>query len=102
MMVAVAVVAVSVASAKVARELNYWTLSYGWNTSVFPAGTRVRVYNDMVSGGLTIAAGTKCVVVSDPPDEDSAYPYRDVGVRVSEGLHTGLALSVDRINLRAE
>jgi hypothetical protein len=101
MMVAVATLSVVTASAKLAGELRYWTWSYGWHTSVLPAGMGVSTCRDLTSDRVTIPAGTGCVVIADPPDEDSAYPDRKVGVRVSGGPNAGFALSVRRVVLRA-
>ena len=102
LMAIVAVAAVAFAFVRCANELWYSTLAYGRNTSVFAIGTRVVSLDDIRDGDRVIPAGTSYHVTSDPPDDDSAYPYRIVGVRVEAGPWTGTNLGVKRTRLRAE
>ena len=104
-MVGVAVVAggmvVLLAAARLATELSYSTWSHGPNTSVFPIGQEVATSDEVRVDGLTIPAGTPGVVTGDPPDEDSAYPGRLVGVRITGGPHRGTTRGIIRRSLRA-
>jgi hypothetical protein len=101
MMIFVAVMSFAFAAYRLAGELRYWTMSYGWNTSVLPLGLEVRIIQGVQLDDWTIPTGTRGVIVSDPPDEDSAYPYREVGVRFSEGPGKGRTIYVRRTLLRA-
>jgi hypothetical protein len=102
MMAAVAVVGVVAATAMLVGEMEYWTTSHGWNTSVLPPGMRVSTCRDTKMGQTMVPAGTRCVVVEDSTDEDSAYPYRKVSVGVTQGPHAGLIFSLERTDLRAD
>jgi hypothetical protein len=96
----VAAAALVCATVRFASELRYWTLSHGWNTSVLPVGAQVVPCDEIRIGDSTIRAGTRCVVVGDPTDEDSAYPYRGVVVNISEGQFQGTIVEIQRSLLR--
>jgi len=100
LMIGVAATSLLFAVVRLANELKYWTFSNGWNTSVLRAAEQVVVQEGVRWGDTTIPAGTRCVVVSDPTDEDSAYPSRKVSVEVIEGRHKGAFGTVARSVLR--
>ena len=100
LMIVVAVMGLAFASYRFLVELSYST-HHGPNTSVLPLGLEVRIVEGVRSGESTIPAGTRGVVVYDPPDEDSAYFYRLVGVRISEGPSSGTTIDIKRTSLRA-
>jgi hypothetical protein len=101
MMIGVAAVSLLFAIVRLANELAYWTFSYGWNTSVLSVGQQVIVCENVRFAETVIAAETRCIVVSDLTDEDSAYPYRRVGVEIIEGRQKGAFGTVERSLLRA-
>ncbi len=105
-MVAVAITALALTAIKglawLATEWRYSTYSYGRNTSVFAVGDRVIPIVDVRTGEVSIPAGTPCLVVSDPPDDDSAYPYRTVKIRVDDRNQSGPIFGVKRMYLRAK
>jgi hypothetical protein len=105
LMVLVAGVAIMLATliptARLVTDLSYWTFSHGWNTSVFPIGQPVMTCEDITLERATLPAGTRGIVVGDPPDEDSAYPYRPVEVKIAEGQYRGTTRSIARRSLRA-
>jgi hypothetical protein len=102
LMVAVAVVGITMGTVRLMTELRYATLQNGWNTSVFPIGQRVTTYQEIRIEGITLTAGTRGIVTGDPPDDDSAYPDRLVGVKIIEGQHQGITQAIQRRFLRAE
>jgi hypothetical protein len=102
MMIAVAAAALLFAVMRLADELRYWTFSNGWNTSVLGIGQPVMVCEDVHSGDAIIRRGTRCIVVSDPPDEDSAYPHRKVTVQIIEDRRRGAVCDVERSLLRVQ
>lgn len=100
MMIAVAAAALLFAMMRLADELRYWTFSNGWNTSVLGIGQPVIVCEDVRSGDAIIRRGTRCIVVHDPPDEDSAYPDRKVTVQIIENRRQGAIRNVERSLLK--
>ena len=104
-MIAVAAVALGMSMllglARLATDLRHRTWAHGANTSVFPIGQEVATADEVRVEGLILAEGTPGVVTSDPPDEDSAYPDRLVGVRITGGPHRGRSPGIRRRSLRA-
>jgi hypothetical protein len=100
MMIGVVAASLLFAMVRLANELTYWTFSYGWNTSVLRVGQQLIVCEDVRFGETIIPAGTRCIVVSDLTDEDSAYPYRKVNVEIIEGRQKGSSGTVERLLLR--
>ncbi len=100
-MAAVAAVALALAVVRFVLELRYYTFQNGWNTSVFAVGERVAPIVDVRIGPSLLPAGGPCLVVDDPTDDDSAYPTREVKVRVEDRAQDGPIMNVRRIDLRA-
>jgi hypothetical protein len=100
-MIIVAVTALLLGAYRIAGELRFWTLSYGWNTSVLPIGLEVLIIEDVPSHQSTTPTGTRGVVAGDFTDEDSAYPNRFVSVRLSEGPGKTQVIHVKRTAIRA-
>ena len=97
---AIAIAACALARFKLSSELKFRTFSFGWNTSILPVGERVFSIVDIRVDDVSVPAGTLCLVVSDPPDEDSANPDRTVVVRTSGRGQHGPIFAVKRIQLR--
>jgi hypothetical protein len=68
---------------------------------VLRVGQQLIVCEDVRFGETIIPADTRCIVVSDLTDEDSAYPYREVSVKIIEGRQKGAIGLVERSLLRA-
>jgi hypothetical protein len=101
MMAVVAIGAISMGMLRFASELAQSTRNE-WNTSILQVGQRVITFQDITEGGSTLPAGTRGFVTCDPPDEDSAYPYRMVGVKLTEGQHRGTTRTIQRQFLRID
>jgi hypothetical protein len=82
------------------QVFQYSTFSHGWNTSVLRVGWQVVPCDDVRVGVRTTPAGTRCVVVSDLADVDSAYAWRKVTVQVTEGQLEGTIHNIERSLLR--
>ena len=80
--------------------LRYWTFQHGYNSSVLPIGLKVVITQKVQIDGGFIEGGTQGVVVFDPPDDDSAYPKRLVGIKLTDGPNQGSTQAVQRRYLR--
>jgi len=99
--VIVVLVAASIGLVQFVITLRYWTPGHGLNTSVFPIGQAVTVHEEVRIDAGILTAGTPGIVMDDPPDEDSAYPYRLVSVRLTDGPHKDTTQAIKRRMLRA-
>jgi hypothetical protein len=69
---------------------------------VLSVGQEVIFCDEVRLGDTIVPAGTRSIVVSDPPDEDSAYPDRKVSVEIIEGRQKGAFGTVERSLLRVQ
>jgi hypothetical protein len=84
---------------RIINVYNGCTYSYGINTSVLRPGDIVVVSDSGETEIDRTLVGASCAVILDFTDIDSAYPYREVQLRVLNGPHAGEHVKIERQQL---